>query len=229
MKIPEQLKQWIDGRLIRGVQLAVVGWLAIAAITAAARYWITSGQAEKAIAAYQAMEKQSVENAPKDDDRIAKLLANNLFLPAASPKPPQCLAILGDMALFGEEWKKVGETAAGAKILEIGPHFVKVQWNEKEHLLNPFEVEVKYAAPPSAKRPAEAPGGNAPPAQASAPAPPPPSNESRRRGGFDMDQVRRRFESMTPEQRQQMFERYQNASPEERERMRDEFRRNRGD
>jgi hypothetical protein len=40
--------------------------------------------------------------------------------------------------------------------------------------------------------------------------------------------MRQRVESMTPEQRREMFEQLRNASPEERERMREEFMRGRG-
>jgi len=216
---------------MRGVQAALLVWLLIMVFTAAVRHLITSGQAAEAIAGYRAMEKQSAETAPQNDDRVAKLLANNLFVPKAQVNtPPQCVAILGDAALFGDKWYKVGDTVENATIQEIGPNFVKVQWNDKEHLLHPFDVEVKYAASPSAP-PSPQGSGSAPSAQASAASAPsaPPPDESRRRSGgrFDLEQMRRRFESLTPEQRQQMFERYQNASPEERERMREEFRQGR--
>ena len=229
MKLLEKLKPLSEGRLIRGVQAALLAWLLMTTATAAVRHLITSGQAAEAIAAYQSLEKQSAENAPKNDDRIAKLLANNLFVPPAAARPPQCLAILGDAALFGDKWYKVGDTAAGAKILEIGANFVKVIWNDKEQTLHPFDVEVNYAAPAGGSaRPAGPSGQPAPPRTASPP-PSAPSEERGRSGGPSGrgEEMRRRFESLTPEQRQQLFERYQNASPEERERMREEFRQGR--
>lgn len=215
-------------RLFRWVWLGLLVWLAVLVIGAGAQSLRTSGRAASAIAEYKRIQTEAAEQKEDMDGRIKKLCEKNLFAPPAEKaKAPQCAAVLGGQALFGDEWHVVGDMVGGAKILDIGPSFVKVLFDDKEQNLVPFDVEVQYA-----KQGNQGPAGRGGPPQGAPPTGPAagPSEARPNSGppsGGGRDEMRRRFEAMTPEQRQQMAERFQNASPEEREQMRGQFRRGR--
>jgi hypothetical protein len=209
-------------RLFRWIPLGLLGWLALLISGAALRSLHISGQAEAAITAYNRIHAEAVASKEDGHERIKKLTEKNLFAPPAEkPKPPQCTAILGNSALFGDKWHTLGETVQGAKILDIGPTFVKVVFEGKEQNIVPFDMEIKPNAAGSPPPP-ELNGNRSRPPQGSTPVTGPPRPDSGRPG--ERGQMRRRLESLTPEQRQQMMERYQNASPEEQEQMRQQFR-----
>ena len=44
------------------------------------------------------------------------------------------------MAFIKGNWRKVGDEIGGAKILEIGPSYVKIVWEGKEKIFYPFDV-----------------------------------------------------------------------------------------
>jgi hypothetical protein len=239
--ILKQIKSGSIDLLVRWGWIGMLIWLAVLVMGAGAHSWQMSGQAASAIGEYKRIQTEAETQKEDRSGRVAKLREKNLFVASAEkPKLPQCAAILGDSALFGDQWQKVGDTVQGAKILSIGPDYVKVLFDDKEQNLVPFEVEVQYSAqrvqggqPPQGggrgmggrgDRSGGDRGGR--PATPAAEGPPNGMRDRMMTPGA-MEEMRRRVESMTPEQRQQMFERYQNASPEERERMRDEFRRGR--
>ncbi|MBN2512424.1 MAG: hypothetical protein JXB18_05750, partial [Sedimentisphaerales bacterium] len=223
----EQMKSGSLDRLFRWGWFGLLAWLVILVIGAGAQSLHTSGKAASAIREYKRIQTEAAVQKEDGNERIAKLRDKNLFVaPAEKAKLPQCAAILGDSALFGDQWQKVGDTVQGAKILSIGPNYVRVLFDEKEQNLVPFEVEVQYAA--QGGQPGQGPQGggrgmggrgdrgdrgtrNA----AAAPTGPPTGGRERMMmAPGAMEEMRRRVESMTPEQRQQMMERYQNASPE---------------
>lgn len=226
-----KIKHWVAGSV--GQTVIRYLWLcpAIGLVWVVASYGITtsglSGRVEKAIERYLTMEKQLAEAPPPKNEALDAIRTRSLFAgPAATPPLPQCLAILGEYALFGEEWKKTGDEFNGARILDVSPTEVKIMWQNQEQVLRPFDVEVEYGGRgqdqgrrrETARAESSGPG----PAETS-------STESPRQGppgmmmgpgGFD-------FRRMSPEELGQMRDRFMNMSPEERRAAFEEFRRNR--
>ena len=198
-QVPEAILQW-----------CIIGagvWLAATVVGAGVKSLRTSGRAAAAIQDYSRSVSDSVKPGPEVQETLRKLTQNNLFMPVPEKtKPPQCLAILGDTALFNDKWYKVGETVGGAEIVAVGPRSVTILFEEKEQTLAPFEADIKP----------EQSGGRGGPSPAPAAATPSRSGPP--------DGARRRMESITPEQRQQMMEHYRNASPQERAQMREQMR-----
>jgi len=51
---------------------------------------------------------------------------------AVPDPPPDCSAILGDQALIGDQWFKVGDTVADAKVLTVESTHVTLEWLGRE-------------------------------------------------------------------------------------------------
>jgi hypothetical protein len=117
--------------------------------------------------------------------------------------------VLGNEALINGKWYKPGDMAEGAKIITVDPKSVKVLWQEKEHSLVPFDVQVQYAK--------QSEGGKSPSGEIASPPSPSPDNRSGRGPGMrdPQNMGRRGPGGLSPEQRQAMYERYQNASPQD--------------
>jgi len=74
----------------------------------------------------------------KAADQLAR---NNSFVPLAQAEPPgDCTAILGDEACFGDRWVRAGDTLGAAKVLEIGPTVVTLQWEGRRITRSPVLV-----------------------------------------------------------------------------------------
>ena len=225
--------------LLRWGWVGLLLWLAVMVIGAGAQSLHTSGKAAAAIREYKRIQAEAVQPPRDADGRIRKLSQNNLFVASATQnKLPQCLAILGDAVLIGEQWYQKGAQVQGAEIVAVGPDFVTVLFDGKEQRMAPFDVEVNYGQ--TGRGQGAAGGGRegregdrgmrgrggqgGPPTVAAEEGRTPPQRGGAGPGSEMMD-MRARIESMTPQQRQEMFERFRNASPEDRERMREEFRR----
>ncbi|UCD56046.1 MAG: hypothetical protein JSV16_09340 [Candidatus Hydrogenedentota bacterium] len=72
-----------------------------------------------------------------------ELKKNNMFAPPP-PKPgwpvSRVEGILGDTAFINGDWRKVGDNIGGAKVLEIGPSYVKLEWEGQQKTFFPFDV-----------------------------------------------------------------------------------------
>ncbi|MEN6306577.1 MAG: hypothetical protein ABFD91_02375 [Anaerohalosphaeraceae bacterium] len=230
-----KLKHWAAGNA--GQTVIRYLWLcpAIGLVWVVTSYGINtsglSGRVEKAIERYLAMEKQFAEAQAPKNEALDAIRNKSLFAgPAAIPPVPQCLAILGEYALFGEEWKKTGEEFNGAKILEISPTEVKISWQNQEQVLRPFDVAVNYgnqgqgfgrrSETARAEPSAESRSSESPSTEISRREGPPGMMMGGPGGGFD-------FRRMSPEELGQMRDRFMNMSSEERRAAFDEFRRNR--
>ncbi len=145
--------------------------------------------------------------------------SKNPFAPPSNLTMPKCMAVLGDEALINEKWYKIGSTVGGAKIVAINSESVKILWEEKEHTLIPFDVEVQYAA--NTKKPS---GDTSKRNKSEAPPGQNESNPNRRSSGMGRPEGVRGPGMASPEDRRRMYERYQNASPEEQAEMRREMR-----
>ncbi len=108
--------------------------------------------------------KQSLGEAKKTVDSLKQ---NNLFIKAPPKENPvkQVEGILGQEALIGGKWYKVGDKVADAKIVAIAATQVEVEWDGKKTSFSPI---TSVSAGPSAA-PA-APG--APPRKETGPPPP---------------------------------------------------------
>jgi len=171
-------------------------------------------------------EKAVEAQASKIRARVEALKRRNAFLPPpGKPQRPVCVGIFGDMAFFGDKPYTVGQEVNGAKILEVGPNYVTIEWEGEPVKLEPFAVdnlteEQKRAARSSGR--GESRGDDR---RESDRGPSRGGSERRPQGG--PPEGRFRFQP-SPEMIQRMREareRYMKASPEERERMREEFRR----
>ena len=72
-----------------------------------------------------------------------ELKRKNIFAPPP-PKPGwpvSSVQILGHTAFINGDWRKVGDEIGGAKVLEIGPTYVKMVWEGKEKTFYPFDVK----------------------------------------------------------------------------------------
>ncbi|MBN2511742.1 MAG: hypothetical protein JXB18_02280 [Sedimentisphaerales bacterium] len=234
-RVMYKIKHWAAGSA--GQTVIRYLWLcpAIGLIWVIASYGMAtsglSGRVEKAIERQLSLEKQFAEAQPSKNEALEAIRTRSVFAgPAAIPPLPQCQAILGEYALFGEEWKKAGDEFNGARILEITPTEVKISWQNQEQVLRPFDVAVEYGGRDQRQafgRRGES--SRAEPSSGAAPA----AMESFRQGppgmmmggpgsvgGFD-------FRRMSPEELGQMRDRFMNMSPDERRAAFEEFRRNR--
>jgi hypothetical protein len=186
-------------------------WILWQVCSAAGRSITLNSRVRKALAPQRSAEK---DKTPEQSPQEASVPANP-FTPPPKFDGIQCNAVLGQEALINGQWYKVGDTAQGAKIVEIQPASVKVLWQEKEHTLVPFNVQVDYSSNANPSTATASPSDQNNTADSSSPEnpdrkPPGEFGEDRPRGGF-------RF---SEEQRRQMRERYLNASPEEQAEMR---------
>jgi len=176
-----------------------------------------SWRVDKAIEQYKTMEKQAASTLQTSTKINEGMRKKNLFSGSQpTPPMPQCTGILGNYALFGQEWYKTGDIVQDAKILSVNPTEVKILWQDKEQILRPFDVEVQYA-----KSQASGPAPSGQPAAQSQPEQPPMPMMGGRFGGMDP-------RTMSPDQLAQMRDRFMNMSPEERRRAFEEMRGRRG-
>lgn len=181
-----------------------------------------TGRVEKAIDRFVAMEKELSSDKPVKNDALEAMRQKSLFAPPnPPPQLPQCLGILGNQALFGGEWHKVGDEVQGAKILSVDAAEVKVLWQGKEQAIRPFDAAVNYSQGNTGRQAAPQPAGESRPEPPQAvPNSGPPPMMGGRPGGMD-------FRTMSPEERAKMRERFMNMSPDERRAAFEEMQRNR--
>lgn len=106
--------------------------------------------------------KDCLGQAKKTADAIRE---KNLFIKEPPKEHPvkQVDGILGNEAFIAGKWYKAGEKVGDAKIVEIHPTFVKVEWDGKTQDFAPIGARSKGPAPsqaakePKKEAPAEAP------------------------------------------------------------------------
>jgi hypothetical protein len=224
-KIAIKIKRGLAGP--QGQRLIQKCWL----LPAAGIVWILilysfqtvglTGRVKKAIDRFVAMEKELSSSQPVKNDTLEAMRQKSLFAPPNSPpQPPQCLGILGDLALLGGQWHKVGDEVQGAKILSVNATEVKVLWQGKEQAIRPFDAAVTYGQGNSNRQAGPPPPGESrpsPPQVVPNSGPPPMMG-----GGAGMG-----FRNMSPEELAKMRDKFMNMSPEERRAAAEEMRRNR--
>lgn len=74
-----------------------------------------------------------------------QLKKNNLFSPPAPVRNPvsSVLGILGNEALIGDRWYKAGDAIADARIVAVEPTHIRVEWQGRETVLAPIEIDLQ--------------------------------------------------------------------------------------
>jgi hypothetical protein len=220
IRILELLKKGLAGT---SGQMAVRRlWL----LPAAATVWVLisynvrtfglSGRVEKAIAYYKTMEAEIITSLGTPNKAIEEMKNKNPFY-RMEPSVPQCQGILGQYALFGNQWYKAGDTVQDANIISIGPSEVKILWQGQEQILKPFDVQVQYQKSQSGGQTASAAPQTEQPPVVQIPSEMPPMGGR----GFNLF-------NMSPDELGRMRDRFMNMSPDERRRAFEEMRGRRG-
>jgi len=126
-------------------------------------FFVTSARMEGMVEDAAAQSKPDPNDAKKYLAKFKEvadeLKKKNMFAPPP-PKPgwpvSRVEGILGDTALINGKWRKVGDEIGGAKVLEIGPNYVKMVWEGKEKTFYPFDVK-SAPEPKKEKKQAEKP------------------------------------------------------------------------
>jgi len=172
-------------------------------------FFVTSARAERLIENAAAQSQPDANDAKKYLAKFKEvadeLKKKNMFAPPP-PKPgwpvSQVIGILGDTALINGKWYKVGDDIGGAKVLKIGPAYVKMVWEGKEKSFSPFDVKDVEGAKSDSRKGEETKREDRRERVERGPRP--------RRGG------RGGFRDMSREERMQLRERMRDMSPEER-------------
>jgi hypothetical protein len=140
--------------------------------------------------------------------------------PSPAPSMPQCQGILGQFALFGDQWYKAGDSIGEAKIVSIGTSDLKILWQGQEQTLKPFDVEVQYQRSQSGGPTPSAGPQTAQTVVAQGPSEMPPMPMMGGRGFNPFN--------MSPDELGRMRDQFMNMSPDERRRAFEEMRGRRG-
>ncbi|MDY7011005.1 MAG: hypothetical protein SVV80_09680 [Planctomycetota bacterium] len=146
--------------------------------------------------------KRSNETESLEDEKVKRICKRHVF----SEDPPQnklpnLTGVLGDEAFFdGEKGWKVGEIYNGAKIKEIGPDWVEIEFEGRVKKVYVFESENGGPSPPGPSRRLHI------------------TSSERRLTGQGGLPLRQRSEVRGVELTPEMIERFKNLSPEKRER-----------
>jgi hypothetical protein len=111
--------------------------------------------------------KECLGTAKKTAEAIRQ---KNLFIKEPPKENPvkQVDGILGNEAFIAGKWYKAGAKVGDAKIIEIRPTFVKVEWDGKTTNFAPIGALTKESAPPAAKEPKKEAPAEAPKVEAKA-------------------------------------------------------------
>jgi hypothetical protein len=140
------------------------GVLGVLILARLGSFFVTSAKMEKlvedAVSQSKADPNGAKEYLAKFRKAADELKKNNMFAPPP-PKPgwpvSRVEGIAGDTAWINGGWRKVGDEIGGAKILEIGPTYVKVVWEGKEKIFYPFDVGTVPEPKKKAEKPVKKP------------------------------------------------------------------------
>ncbi|MHC4707494.1 MAG: hypothetical protein ACYS8I_10465 [Planctomycetota bacterium] len=140
--------------------LCASGVLGILIAVRLGSFYMTSARMERLVEEAVAQSKPDPNSAK---DYIAKfkeaadeLKKKNMFSPPP-PKPgwpvSRVEGILGDTAFINGGWRKVGDNIGGAKVLEIWPTYVKLEWEGQQKTFSPYDVATTESKKEEKKRP----------------------------------------------------------------------------
>jgi hypothetical protein len=151
----------------------------------------------------------------------SELKRRNLFAPASPKENPvkQVTGIFGELAFINSRWYGENQNIGDAKVVDIEPTRVKVEWDGRESFFQPIMSADAGGGPERGGRPEGPPRpGGGPDVVAVGPQP---QMQGQFGGPGGFDEMRQRFGGMR--------DRFMNMSPEERERFRMEMRERFGD
>lgn len=191
---------------LASVLLAITALLGALLFVEVATYFVTTSDADSLVAGAtrSALGRPAAATSAESKAVVEGLKKNNLFAPPAPKQYPinEVIGILGNQALINGQWYKAGDTVAEAKILAIEPTKVKVTWNGQEKEFMPIgstgsggpEGPGRKGGPPTRRgAPMVVTGGPSGPTSGGPMAGLPPE---------ERDQLRERWKTMTPEERQ---------------------------
>jgi uncharacterized membrane protein YgcG len=150
-----------------------------------------------------------------------KLKKDNLFAPPPPKQHPvnEVLGIMGNEALIGGRWYKVGDRIADARIVAIEPAQVRIEWDGSEKVFAPIDARgSSEAAGPARGGPEMGDVAGRGPGRGGAPLVSIPSGPggfgefSPPEGGGGFESMRARFQNMSEEERQAFRERMRGRS-----------------
>jgi hypothetical protein len=127
--------------------LCVSGILGILIVVRVGSFYMMSASMERLVEEAVAQSKADPNGAKnyiaKFKEAADELKKKNMFAPPP-PKPgwpvSRVEGILGNTAFINGDWRKVGDNIGGAKVLEIGPNYVKLEWEGQQKTFFPFDV-----------------------------------------------------------------------------------------
>ncbi|MHC4510101.1 MAG: hypothetical protein ACYTAO_14275 [Planctomycetota bacterium] len=98
--------------------------------------------AKKAAAQHELSTQDAGKTAADSRAVVEQLKKHNLFAPPRQPRHPvsSVLGILGNEALIGNRWYKVGDNIADAEVVCVEPTHVRVRWQGRETVLAPMQM-----------------------------------------------------------------------------------------
>lgn len=140
--------------------LCASGALGVLILVRLGSFFVASGRMDRLVqeaAAQSKADPNSVKNyIARFKEAADELKKNNMFAPPP-PKPgwpvSKVEGILGDTAFINGDWRKVGDDIGGAKVLEIGPNYVKLEWEGQQKTFFPFDVGTVPEPKEEEKRP----------------------------------------------------------------------------
>ena len=141
------------------VLLGVSVFLGVLALARASAFVLSSGQDQKVLDGMAGLgkadpnDREKYLSKPKETAEAIK--KKNLFSPPVAKSHPvsRVTGILGDTALINGKWYAVGEKVGDAKIVEIRPTCVKIEWEGQTKVFVPFDV--KTVEKPKREKPVE--------------------------------------------------------------------------
>ncbi len=184
-------------------------------------FFVTSARAERLVEDAAAQSQPDANDAKKYLARFKEvadeLKKKNMFAPPP-PKPGwpvSSVQILGHTAFINGKWYKVGDDIGGAKILEIGPTYVKMVWEGKEKTFYPFDVE----SAPRPKKVKKAVAEKAKPKKEAKEKP----KEEKVATASEEDPLAWMGVELSPELRAKLLEKWNEMSDEEKEQMKEQW------
>jgi hypothetical protein len=207
--------------LISTSLLCVSGVLCVLILVKLGSFFVTSvrveGLVEDAVAQSKPDPNDAKKYLAKFKEVADELKKKNMFAPPP-PKPGWPVSrvqILGHTAFINGDWRKVGDDIGGAKILEIGPTYVKMVWGGKEKIFYPFDVE-------SAPRPKKAKKAVAEKTKPKKEAKEKPKEEKVATASEE-DPLAWMGVKLSPKVRAKLLEKWNEASDEEKEQMKEQW------
>jgi hypothetical protein len=130
---------------------------ALLATAALLTVWLLATITSRTILAYGGVFPELLPTQPEGDaagrtakihnDLAARVTARNLFAPTIQGFQGQLTGVLGDQAVFGNQFVGVGENVMGATLKAIGPDWAEIEFEGKTQRLSLFDSALQGGGP----------------------------------------------------------------------------------